>query len=144
MLIKWLFYFDLSCWNVDQRASLLRSELLKYRSKGFSTSIWTVEISIKGLFYFDLDCWNIDQRASLLSPLTPKMCGLSISNVNLFKRELESVQHSHTPFHASCSLQNFVCFSPYNWLSNWASLLGLSNWALVFGLEWDQQGPIRH
>ena len=37
-----------------------------------------------------------------LIPLTPKMCGLSISNVNLFKRELESIQHSHTPFHASC------------------------------------------
>ena len=36
-------------------------------------------------------------------PLMPKMCGLSINNVNLFKRELESVQHSHTPFHVSCS-----------------------------------------
>ena len=76
-------------------------------------------------------------------PLMPKMCGLLISNVNLFKRELESVQHSHTPFHASCSFQNSVCFSPYNWSSNWASLLGLSNWALACGLEWDQKGPIR-
>ena len=35
-------------------------------------------------------------------PLTPKMCDLLISYMNLFKRELESVQHSHTPFHASC------------------------------------------
>ena len=30
-------------------------------------------------------------------------------------------------------------YSPYNQLSNWASLLGLSNWALVCGLEWDQK-----
>ena len=36
--------------------------------------------------------------------------------------------------------QNSVCFSPYNWLSNWASLLGLSNWALVCGLKWEQKG----
>ena len=35
-------------------------------------------------------------------PLTPKICSFSISNVNLFKREFESVQHLYTPFHASC------------------------------------------
>ena len=51
MLIKALFYS--CCWNVDQRAFLLRSELLKCWSKGFSTSIWTVEMLIKWLFYFD-------------------------------------------------------------------------------------------
>ena len=65
----WLKGFSISiwiCWNVDQMAFLLRSELLKCRSKGFSTSIWTIEISIKGLFYFNLDCWNINQRAFLL------------------------------------------------------------------------------
>ena len=37
-------------------------------------------------------------------------------------------------------LQNFICFSPYNWLSNCASLLDHSNWALVCGLQWDQMG----
>ena len=62
MLIKGLLYFDLNCWNVDQRVFLLRFELLKCRLKDFSTSIWIVEMSIKGLFYFDQSCWNVDQR----------------------------------------------------------------------------------
>ena len=53
------------CWNIDQRAFLLRSRLLKCRSKGCSTSIWTVEMSIKGLFYFDRSYWNVNQRAFL-------------------------------------------------------------------------------
>ena len=80
MSIKGLLYFDLNCWNVDQRAFLLWSKLLKHRSKGFSISIRTVEMSIKGLFYFDLavemsikglfyfdlNCWNVDQRTFLL------------------------------------------------------------------------------
>ena len=54
MSIIGLFYFDLDCWNVDQRASLLLSELV-------------VKMLIKGIFHFDLECWNVDQRASLLS-----------------------------------------------------------------------------
>ena len=54
-----------------------------------------------------------------------------------FKREWKSVQPSHK-YHFMF-LQNFVCFSLYNWLCNWASLLGISNWALVCGLEWDQK-----
>ena len=67
MVIKGLLYFDLDCWNGDQRASLLRSRLLKCRSNGFSTSIWTVEMVIEGLFYFNLEwSWNGDQRAFLL------------------------------------------------------------------------------
>ena len=66
MSIKGLLYFDLNCWNVDQRASLLWSEFFECRSKGFSTLIWIVEMLIKGLLYFDLSCWNVDQRASLL------------------------------------------------------------------------------
>ena len=77
MLIKGFFYFDLNCWNADQRTFLLQSELLKCQSKGFSTLIrvvemlikgffdLAVEMSIKGLFYFNLNCWNADQRAFL-------------------------------------------------------------------------------
>ena len=38
----------------------LRTRLLKCRSNGFSTLIWTVEMLIKG------NCWNVDQRAFLL------------------------------------------------------------------------------
>ena len=58
MSIKGLLYFDLGCWEVDQRASLHWSR--------------TTEMSIKGLLYFDLNCWNVDQRASLLwSKLLP-------------------------------------------------------------------------
>ena len=44
--------------------------------------------------------------------------------------------HIHTIW---CCYKNSVCFSPHNWLSNWASLLSLSNWTLVCGLEWDQK-----
>ena len=66
MLIRGLLYFDLDCWIVDQRASLLRSELLKCRSQGFSTLIWVVESSIKGLLYLNLSYWNVNQRASQL------------------------------------------------------------------------------
>ena len=70
-LLKWrskgLSYFDLDCWEGDQMAFLLRSGLLRRWSNGFSTSIWTVEILIKGVFYFNLDCsWNGNQRAFLL------------------------------------------------------------------------------
>ena len=66
MSIKGLLYFDLNCWNVDQRASLHWSEFFECRSKGFSTLIWIVEMLIKGLLYFDLNCWNVYQMASLL------------------------------------------------------------------------------
>ena len=48
---------------------------------------------------------------------------------------------SHFYIHTiSCSYINSVCFFSHNWLSNWASLLGISNWVLVCGLEWDQNG----
>ena len=70
--IKGLLYLDL-----DERSIkgllLLQSELLKCRSKGFSTSIWVVEMSIKGLLYFDLSCWEVDQRASLHCSGTTEM-----------------------------------------------------------------------
>ena len=46
---------------------------------------------------------------------------------------------TYIPIHVSCCCsKNSVCFSSNNWLSNWASLLGISNWALVCGLKWDQ------
>ena len=106
--------------------------ILEYENKSVP---WCVEFQNK-------DCKHLGILLIFTPiPLTPKMCGLLISNVNLFKRELESVQHSHTPFHVH---KNSVCFSPHIWLSNWASFLGLSNWALVCGLEWDQKGLIRH
>ena len=84
MSIKGFLYFDLNCWNVDQRTFLLQFRLLKYRSRGFSNSIWTVEISIKGLFYFDLDCWNIDQKAFLFrfGLLKCRSKGFFTSNIN--------------------------------------------------------------
>ena len=66
MLTKGLLYFNLSCWDVDQMDSLLRSKLLRCRPKGFSTLIQTVEMLIRGLLYFDLNYWNVNQRASLL------------------------------------------------------------------------------
>ena len=52
MAIKGLPYFNLQCWNGDQRFSLLQFGLLKWRSKVFSTSIWTYG--------------SVDQRSSLL------------------------------------------------------------------------------
>ena len=58
--------------------------------------------------------------------------------VCVFKRELESVLHIHT--NHFILIQNSVCFSPYNWLSNWVDHLDYSNWVLVCGLEWDQNG----
>ena len=72
-------------------------------------------------------------------PLVPKKCGLSISFYEFFSRENERVSNPHIQT-ISCSYKNFVYFSPYNWLSNWASLLSLSNWILVCGLEWNQKG----
>ena len=73
-------------------------------------------------------------------PLTPKKCGLSISFFEFVqeKKKIESVQHSYTNHFVN--LQNSICFSSNYWLSNWASLLGLSNWVLACGLEWDQKG----
>ena len=101
MSIKGLLYFDLNCWNVDQRTFLLRFRLLKYRSRGFSNSIyrsrgfstliWTVEISIKKLFYFDLDCWNVDQRASLLRI---SIKGLFYFNLDLLECRLKGFSTS--------------------------------------------------
>ena len=72
-------------------------------------------------------------------PLVPKKCGLSI---NLYECVHEGIRQCPTltykAFHSL--IQNSVCFSPYNWLSNYASLLGFSNWPLICGWEWDQKG----
>ena len=61
-------------------------------------------------------------------PLTPKMCGLLISYMNLFKREFESVQHSHTPFHVCCYIKNL-----YVSLLITDYLIGLAFWAFPIG-----------
>ena len=68
-----------SCWNVDQRSSLLQPGVVEMSIKGLRSEV--VEMSIKGLLYFDLkllkcrskvfstliwSCWNVDQRFSLL------------------------------------------------------------------------------
>ena len=72
-------------------------------------------------------------------PLVPKKCGFSISFYEFVQgRMRESLTLTYKTI--SCSYKNSVFFSPYNWLSNWASLLSLSNWVLVCGLEWDQKG----
>ena len=72
-------------------------------------------------------------------PFVPKKCGLSISFYECVQGRIrECPTPTYKPFHSL--FQNSVCFSPYNWLSNWASLLDHSNWALVCGLEWDQKG----
>ena len=72
-------------------------------------------------------------------PLVPKKCGLSISFYEFVQRRIiECLTLTYKTI--SCSYKNSVFFSPYNWLSNWASLLSLSNWVLVCGLEWDQKG----
>ena len=72
-------------------------------------------------------------------PLVPKKCGLSISFYEFVQGRLrECLTLTYKSFHVLT--KNSTCFSTYNWLSNWASLLGLSNWALVSGLEWDQKG----
>ena len=53
MAIKGLPYFNLDCWNCDQRSFLYSNlELSKCWSKVFSTPIW--------------NCWNVNQRFSLL------------------------------------------------------------------------------
>ena len=54
-------------------------------------------------------------------------------------RESKRVSNTHIQKHFILS-QNSICFSPYNWLSNWTSLMGHSNWDLVCDLEWDQKG----
>ena len=100
MLIKGLLNFDLellkcwpkvfsisiwNCWNVDQRSSLLRSEIAQSQSWWKATkgllNLGTWRKAIKGLLYFNLDllkcrskvfstsiwsCWNVHQRSSLL------------------------------------------------------------------------------
>ena len=60
--------------------------------------------------------------------------------VYVLERMKESPTLTYIPIHVSCCSKNSVCFSPNNWLSNWANLLGISNWALICGLEWDQKG----
>ena len=83
----------LSCWNVDQRFSLLRSGvvemlikgllyfdlLLKCRSKVFSTSIWS--------------CWNVNQRSSLLRSGVVEMStnGLLYFNLKLLTTNCQNL-----------------------------------------------------
>ena len=64
----------------------------------------------------------------------PKKCGFSISYMNLFKRELERVQHSHTNHFMYLSKK--LCMS----LLITDYLIGLAFWAFPIGLEWDQKG----
>ena len=61
-------------------------------------------------------------------PLMPKKCGLSISYMNLFKGELESVQHSHTNHFVSLSkiLYVFLLITDY--------LIGLAFLVFLIGL----------
>ena len=100
MLIKGLLNFDLEllkcwpkvfttsiwiCWNVDQRSSLLWSEIAQSQSWWKATkgllNLGTWRKAIKGLLYFNLDllkcrskvfstsiwtCWNVHQMSSLL------------------------------------------------------------------------------
>ena len=70
------------------------------------------------------------------------LCPRSVVSQSIFQgRMKERLALTCIPIHVSCCCsKNSVCFSPNHWLSNWASLLGLSNWALVCGLEWDQNG----
>ena len=58
----------------------------------------------------------------------------------------ENMKVAYTHIHTISILLKIMYLSLliYNYLSNWASLLGHSNWALVCGLEWDQNGQIRH
>ena len=60
----------------------------------------------------------------------------------IYSRENKRVSNPHIQIisYFFFFYKNYVCFSPYNWLSNWASLLCISNWALACGLEWDQKG----
>ena len=80
MSIKGLLYFNLdllkcrskvfstsiwSCWNVHQRSSLLRSGLVEMWTNVFSTSIWTCwNVNQRSSLIWT--CWNVDQRSSLL------------------------------------------------------------------------------
>ena len=79
---QWLLYLDLEFAGVSIKGLLfINLELLKWRSKVFSTPIWTVETTIKGLLYSNLEllkwqskvfytpiwsCCNGNQRSSLL------------------------------------------------------------------------------
>ena len=79
-------------------------------------------------------------------------CPRCVVSQSVSKERIKNVQHSHkNPFHSLWELSwkslneiLYVSLLIYNWLSNWASLLGLPNWVLVCGLKWDQKGPIRH
>ena len=56
MLIKSLLYFDMDCWNVDQRSSVLWYEFVEMLIKGFSTLICTVACK-KSNLELDFNWW---------------------------------------------------------------------------------------
>ena len=58
--------------------------------------------------------------------------------VYVLERMNKCLTFTYIPFHVIT--KNFICFSPYNWLSNWISFLGISNWVLGCDLECDQKG----
>ena len=58
MSIKGPFHFDLDCWNIDQRAFLLWSGLLKCQSKGFSTLILLLPAKSQNLG-LDFKWWRL-------------------------------------------------------------------------------------
>ena len=135
---------------------------------------WSTSLENDNMYYVSFRIWEqecvpwcgeIQNRRSEVLGKTFNLysnstwCPRCVVSQSVSKERIKSVQHSYTNHFILCmilmkdlmkvsskTLLNSVCFSPYiyNWLSNWASLLGLSNWALVCGLEWDQNGPIRH
>ena len=69
---------------------------------------------------------------------TQEVCPLNQLYVYVLERMNECLTFTYIPFNVIT--KNSICFSPYNWLSNWASLLDHSNWDLVCGLECNQKG----
>ena len=69
---------------------------------------------------------------------TQEVCPLNQLYVYVLERMNECLTFTYIPFNVIT--KNSICFSPYNWLSNWISFLGISNWVLVCGLECDKKG----
>ena len=71
-------------------------------------------------------------------PLVPKKCGVSINFYEFVQGRMR--EHPTLTYKTiSCSYKNYVCFSPYNWLSNWANFFGPFQLGFSVCLEWDQK-----
>ena len=124
MRTEWLLWWKYACvqWKNNESTSFVIDNMclwiLEYENKSVP---WCVEFQNK-------DCKHLGILLIFTPiPLMPKMCGLSISNVNLFKRELERVSNTH--------IHHFIFIKIlYVSLHIFGYLIGLAFWAFPIGL----------